>query len=341
MLGGGERYLLTIASLFSATQSTSLVIDPSVLKRIFTTFGLQVENTIIIHPYEFLSLNTLNRFRYLRKFDAFFYTTDGSVFFSSSKKNYLVIQSPAHIPVATIFNRIKLSNWESLCYSSFMRDIIQKRLSRNSLIIPPAIDNIFFDQKRAKKRNIILTVGRFFPHPHNKRQEVLIEVFKSFAKRALSGWKLVVVGGLTEEGGNKVVGQLKKLSEGSAVEIKVNVGFKELLELYRESKVYWHAAGFGEDLETNPERAEHFGITTLEAMASGCVPIIFPAGGQVELVQDGENGYYWKTPQELIEKTALLSQDDKLTQSVARRAKESARLYSLDNLKTSYEKLLE
>ena len=47
--------------------------------------------------------------------------------------------------------------------------------------------------------------------------------------------------------------------------------------------------------ETQPERFEHFGITTVEAMAYGCVPIVPALGGQLEIVGDGRNGRLWRS----------------------------------------------
>ena len=61
----------------------------------------------------------------------------------------------------------------------------------------------------------------------------------------------------------------------------------ELLELYSRASLFWHAAGHGQDDRRHPERLEHFGITTVEAMAHGAVPLVFPAGGPAEVVADG------------------------------------------------------
>lgn len=340
MMGGGERYLLTLAKLFCTKYDVSVIVDPSLLKLIDKNFGITAGKLEIIHPFQFLSIDSLQRFNFLKRFDVFFYTTDGSVFFSASRKNFLVIQSPVHIPVRGLFNTPKMWNWQPLCYSVFMKDIIQKRLVREALVVPPSVDEAFFTQSATKKRNTILTVGRFFPQPHSKRQEVLVEVFASFAERALPGWKLVIAGGLTEEEGNALVSNLRAKIIGLPIELKVNISFKELVTLYQEAKIYWHAAGYNQDIQKYPERAEHFGITTLEAMAGGAVPIVYPAGGQTELVYEGKNGFYWRSAKELIEKTAQLAQDEKLRESIAKKAREQAAQFSLASLRSSYEKLL-
>ena len=78
------------------------------------------------------------------------------------------------------------------------------------------------------------------------------------------------------------------------------------LELYAQSSLYWHATGFGVDAERHPERLEHFGISTVEAMMYGVVPLVVPAGGQSEIVTDGVNGRHWTTVAELVGATRSL-----------------------------------
>jgi glycosyltransferase involved in cell wall biosynthesis len=55
-------------------------------------------------------------------------------------------------------------------------------------------------------------------------------------------------------------------------------------ELYQEvlakSKIYLHLM-----------KGEHFGITVVEAMSAGCVPIVHDSGGPKEIVQDV--GFLW------------------------------------------------
>ena len=71
-------------------------------------------------------------------------------------------------------------------------------------------------------------------------------------------------------------------------------------ELLATSSLFWHATGYGEQARRHPERLEHFGITTPEAMLCGAVPLVVPAGGQVEIVTDGVNGRHWRTVPELV-----------------------------------------
>lgn len=54
-----------------------------------------------------------------------------------------------------------------------------------------------------------------------------------------------------------------------------------------------HAKGLFVDEEKSSDLLEHFGITTVETMSAGCVPIVINRG-QPEIVKEG-TGYVWYT----------------------------------------------
>ena len=58
---------------------------------------------------------------------------------------------------------------------------------------------------------------------------------------------------------------LHPASETNNVYIHENCPFEELIKLYEKAKIFWHGAGFGENENLNPEKMEHFGITTVSA----------------------------------------------------------------------------
>ena len=89
-----------------------------------------------------------------------------------------------------------------------------------------------------------------------------------------------------------------------------------------------------------PERAEHFGITTLESMASGAVPIVFGAGGQLDIINDGINGYLWKSENELVEKSVNLIENSELLRKISNKAVEYAQQYSCNKFNEKLEKII-
>jgi glycosyltransferase involved in cell wall biosynthesis len=91
-------------------------------------------------------------------------------------------------------------------------------------------------------------------------------------------------------------------------------------DLFATSKLFWHATGLGEDVETHPWVFEHFGITTVEAMAAGCVPVVIAKAGQKEIVRPGIDGYLFTTLAELQAHSAAVAADDDLRQRLTKEA---------------------
>lgn len=336
ILGGGERYILQMASILSVSHQVDVFGDKKLQGKAQKYFGINLTKV------NFLPWETTKSKRILktRDYDRFFYVTDGSLFISLARKNFLIVQ----VPQKDMYNwsiaaQIKLLSWPNvLVYSNYVKNYIDKWWRTKALIFPPAIDTKEF--KISKKENIILSVGRFFPSPHSKKQEVLIETFKKMCKQEnLRDWKLILAGGVDEQG-KEYLKMVKEKAKGLPIEIQTNLSYLDLLDLYSRAKIYWHAAGFGQDLEKYPERAEHFGITTLEAMASGCVPLVFPAGGQKEIVSDGINGLYWSTKEELVQKTTNLINNTNLWQTLSVGAKEKSHEYAIKNFSVKLDQLI-
>ncbi len=84
------------------------------------------------------------------------------------------------------------------------------------------------------------------------------------------------------------------------------------------------------DENTDPLNVEHFGITTVEAMAAGAVPVVIDKGGQREIVDDGINGFRWKTLEELGRLTQRLIMDPDLRLAMSKAAVEKSNTYSIE-----------
>ena len=339
--GGGERYIYSIASLLSSQNEVSIYADKSIIDKAKDLLNINLDRIHFLPIAQFRKQNFLNKLITLNKFDLFFSMTDGSIFFSAARKNFLVIQSPAHIPSTDFLNRIKLINWRILCYSQFMQEIIFKKTGRKADILPPCINNGIIPSVHIQKENIILTVGRFFLYPHSKKHEFMLRFFIKYYRKYFPDWKLIIAGGLTEEGGQELVNKLMLQSKDFPVEIVVNPSFDSLQLLYQRAKIYWHATGFGEDLEKFPERAEHFGITTVEAMAKGTVPVVFNGGGQKEIISDEVDGFLWDSEKDLLDKTYNLVQNEDLLKDFSSKARVKAVLYSEQKFYAKLQKIID
>jgi glycosyltransferase involved in cell wall biosynthesis len=48
-------------------------------------------------------------------------------------------------------------------------------------------------------------------------------------------------------------------------------------------------------------------MSVVEAMAAGAIPVVVRRGGLVEIVADGETGFLWDEPTELVRRTRELA----------------------------------
>ena len=194
--------------------------------------------------------------------------------------------------------------------SLFTQKYIKKYWNRESKIIYPISDN---KKVSIEKKNIILNVGRFFFNngiTHHKRQDYLVDTFIKMKDLHKEGWQLHLAGTLNENPGDmSYVVDLIRRAEGYPVFLHLDTPLEDLKKLYSKSRLYWHATGYGADKKKNPERQEHFGISTVEAMSAGAVPVVIRSAGQEEIVTDGVNGYLWDNEKQLVEKTKLAIQN--------------------------------
>lgn len=234
-------------------------------------------------------------------------------------------------PSVTRFSDIE-SYDRVLSISKFSQRWTQKYWSfRPDVLYPPvAIDD--FSPAKTKK-NIIAHVGRFFVGGHSKKQLELVRVFKKLVENGHLDWELHLIGGVAE--GNlhqRYIQTIKQEAEGYPVFFHFDATFRELQEVLSLAKLYWHATGLDEDEDSKPISMEHFGITTVEAMASGCVPLVIKRGGQPEIVTPGA-GYIWETREELLEKTTQLIANPTELKQMSKAAIERSKHFSKQNFK--------
>lgn len=300
--GGGERYILTIAEVLSKDHNVEVVVDSHLYNLGLDLIKRKIK---LLHDIDLsrvnfkkgpfgIGSNALSRYLFLTKYDILFYLSDGSIFLSGSKKSFIHFQTPLDIVKTNgVFGKIKLGTWTKAIYNSkFTKEHIEKYLDLKGEVIYPPVEVHKF--KPLDKINQILSVG-FFSLSKPKKHDILIKAFKEMVDSGLEGWRLCFAGGL-RRGDEEYFSQLKMLAKNYPIEFFENINFNELVKLYGQSSIYWHATGFGED---NPKKFEHFGISTVEAMSAGCIPIVINLGGQKEIVENGVNGFLWNNLLEL------------------------------------------
>jgi glycosyltransferase involved in cell wall biosynthesis len=207
--------------------------------------------------------------------------------------------------------------------SEFTRGWISRYWEHDSEVLYPPVTM----HAPGEKENAILNVGRFFPADkgHSKKQLELVQAFRRLYDSGVRGWTLHLVGGCSDAG-RDYLELVRAAAAGYPVELHVNASGDELESLYARAAIYWHASGYGEDARRHPDRLEHFGISTVEAMSAGAVPVVIGLAGQLETVRHGVDGLHFQTLDGLCSLTGGLIDDAaqraRMSLSAARRARE-------------------
>jgi glycosyltransferase involved in cell wall biosynthesis len=216
-----------------------------------------------------------------------------------------------------------------LANSAYTQGWVDRLWHRPAEVLFPPID-VAKIHPSATREKAILTVGRFFAPGlgHAKRQLEMVRFFGAMVRSgALPGWTLHVVGGC-EESQLPYLDQVRRAAAGLPVEIHANAPRSTLHRLMATSSIFWSATGYGEPEDRAPWAQEHFGMTTAEAMAGGCVPVVIDRAGQREIVREGVDGFRWETERQLAERTRQVAGDDALRASLAASAIDRAQHYS-------------
>jgi glycosyltransferase involved in cell wall biosynthesis len=145
-----------------------------------------------------------------------------------------------------------------LCYTA--PDICSKTtVLHPPLPIEPMSYNDFL-RSVEKRRNMVLTVSRF---SREKKLETILDIAKE-----VNDGEFVIIGTLVDSEYYAYLRNYIEREHIHNVRLRPNASFEELHSLRMQSKIYLH-----------PMPYEHFGISIIEAMASGCVPIVHKSGG--------------------------------------------------------------
>lgn len=227
-----------------------------------------------------------------------------------------------------------------LSNSEFTRGWIRRFWGLDAEVLYPPIATCA-DLDLSRKRRSIVGLGRFFPGDHNKKHDVLIEMLARLHGEGVDDWELHLVGGRTDvPGTDEYVARLERLAEGLPVHFHLDASREKLEDLLATSSLFWHATGFGEDESERPEKLEHFGMSTVEAMTYGCVPVVFASGGQPEIVEPGISGHLWRTLDEFHHRSLEVIGDAAGRERMARLAHARSQRFSRDAFRLAVRELL-
>jgi glycosyltransferase involved in cell wall biosynthesis len=197
--------------------------------------------------------------------------------------------------------------------SKFTQSVIEKCLGKRALVINPPVTSsrIALYSNSGNRKNIVVTISRF-------RSAKGLEIIPKIAS-SLKDCEFVLIG-IVDRGSERCLKELSEEVERLRVQDRVHI-FKNkpysfTLAALSTAKVFLHT-----------QSTEAFGMSIVESMAAGCVPIVPRTGGPWLDVLDqkqGKYGYSYESVQEAADIIRLLAENEDLRKEVSVRARERA-----------------
>lgn len=200
--------------------------------------------------------------------------------------------------------------------SKFSKRIVEKHLRKKAIVIYPPVelDKIGLPQTKDARENLAVTISRF-------RLAKGLEQIPEIAKLA-ENCRFVVIGSSDKDSGDslKIISdRAKTLGVQSRMEIFRDRTFDFALEKLYAAKVF---------LQT--QATEAFGMSIVEAMAAGCIPVVPRSGGpwlDILECKEGLYGFSYSSSEEAAEKIKLLLDDECLRADIACRGRKRALIF--------------
>lgn len=296
-IGGGEKLVLTLARELNADVITTDINKDSIRKMEFDDINIiSIGETIKLSPLKQISASIKFALcNFSDKYDFFIFSGNWAHFASKRHKPNLYY---CHTPVRAFYDLYdSFLNRQHFCikplfilwvavhkhlseyYMRYVEKIIvnskntklrvKKYMHRDAEIIYPPIDTLKY--KFIKSGDFWLSVNRLYPE---KRVELQIDAF-----RLIPEDKLIIVGSYAE--GDHAAKYVERIKNNlpKNVELRRSVTDKELIDLYANCKGLITTA-----------IDEDFGMTPVEAMASGKPVIAVNEGGYLESIVDRKTG---------------------------------------------------
>ncbi|MBV8809680.1 MAG: glycosyltransferase, partial [Acidobacteriaceae bacterium] len=308
--GGGERYMLTIAQALSQHYRTTIVTPERYSSYRFRTIAQELD--LDLAAIESVPVAEIASVAGCDIFIAMGNQVFPSIRAVGRRRMYI-----CQFPLPMHVNHIGAA-WELLggydqviVYSAFCAEHFRERAEAITQSVPPIevlappVPSYASSGPAKREANNILSVGRFTREGHCKRQDTMIAAFRllieSFGRKNL---QLHLVGAVPPDAESReYLRELRDLAHDLPVHFHLNAPPAALRDFYQRASLYWHATGYMVWEKFFPERLEHFGISVVEAMSAGALPLVCANGGPAEIVIDGRTGFHWRSEYELAEKT--------------------------------------
>jgi glycosyltransferase involved in cell wall biosynthesis len=221
-----------------------------------------------------------------------------------------------------------IRNSTVLTNSEYSRRAIWKTFGTDSTVLSPPVEverfrsAVWLSRSSKQHANTILVISRLH---HTKKIENAIRLANLLKKNKIAEG-ITIVGNVSPDGlqyYSHLKQKVKEYNLGKYVKFEINTNFEKLIDVMRRSKVYLH-----------PLPGEPFGISVVEAMSAGLIPVVPDIGGYTEFVP---SKYQYHTFGGAVE---AISNAIEAPYSERNQLSESMRKFSVSNYIQSFQKIV-
>ena len=212
--------------------------------------------------------------------------------------------------------------------SGFSKKAIAEELGIEAQVLSPPVDVEPFRNRALfsnQREDIVLVLSRIVPY---KKIENAVEIAKILKENEM-GKGMKIIGNLYDD--DFVIGSyysqllqmVKEYNLEDYVSFEINVNFEKIMDVMHHAKIYLHTMS-----------GESFGISTVEAMSAGLIPVVPDVGGHTEFVPQKYQFDTLEKASEIISSAFNVPHLERIQIS------NSVRRFSISNYKLGFQQLV-
>lgn len=225
------------------------------------------------------------------------------------------IQTPLFQLISSFMTRKKACQCKFVCNSHFTMSVFTESWPElydlATVIHPPVnVHKYLRSSSKEPRSNTIVTIAGF---ERSKRIDIALSAME-LIKEDVPSAKLVIIGSMRSPFSHKILHELKKMVSKKALEN--NVSFLPNADNITKTSILSSAK-----VLLHPTQYEHFGISIVEGMASGCVPIVPKNGGPyLDIIDRGHYGLSFTDKYDAADKAIKVLTNDRYRIAIKEKA---------------------
>jgi len=303
IIGGGENYISKLIKFFIKCGAKEIHFYNDTNEYVFN-------KTIKIYftPYEiaFIKQKHTRELFYAIKYDYFVEMGNYQYPRMSEKNISKIFIYHCQFPFDHYDNRVNIKQLDNVDHiilnSDYTKKYYIKKMHEKDIIKLKINYPVCFQEQshntEKKETNTFVMIGRIHKPNHGAHNKCHVDIIKIFRKliSCNTAFKLFILGTIQDLDYYKY---LKSLEIKDRINIIGNCPEEKKNEIISKCQYHIHSTGINLNEETDCFKFEHFGISTIECINKGCIPICVNGGFFPYYIKHQKNGFLFRTSKEL------------------------------------------